>query len=178
MAYEIIDTESIYEGKVLDLSLTRFKTPTRGEVDIEIVHHNGGAAALPVFADGTIALVRQWRYAIGKHLVEIPAGRIENGHTPEQTAARELEEELGYRSSKLEKLAAFFVAPGYCDEMIHVYLATDLVETSQNFDDDEEIEIIRLSLDDAMGQIETGEIEDSKTIIALMKYSGIANRKP
>lgn len=178
MAYEIIDRESIYEGKILDLSLTRFKSPTRGEVDIEIVHHNGGAAALPVFEDGTIALVRQWRYAVGKHLIEIPAGRIETGHTPEATAARELEEELGYRSNRLEKLAAFFVAPGYCEEMIHVYLATELVETSQNFDDDEDIEIVRLTLDEAMGKIESGEIEDAKTIIALLKYSGMVNREP
>lgn len=170
MAYEMIDRENIYKGKILDLSLTRFKTPAGGEARIEIVHHNGGAAALPVFEDGTIALVRQWRYAVGRYLIEIAAGRIETGDAPEATAARELEEELGYRAGRLEKLAAFFVAPGYCEEMIHVYLATDLVETSQNFDDDEDIEIIRLTLDEAVEKIESGEIEDSKTIIALLKY--------
>src|SRR5215470_973371 len=104
MAHELIERKYQYRGRVLDLSLSRFNSLARGEVTLEVVHHNGGAAAIPWFEDGTIALVRQWRYPMGRYSLEIAAGRIEPGDSPEQTAARELEEELGLRASNLRKL--------------------------------------------------------------------------
>jgi len=168
MARDLIDREYIYRGKILDLSLSRFRTE-RGGVDIEVVHHNGGAGALPLFEDGTLGLVRQWRYPINRYSLEIPAGRIEAGQTPEETASRELEEELGYRSSELRKLCEFNVAPGYCEERLYVYLATGLVKSAQNLDEDEEIEIVRVTLAEAMGLLESGEIDDAKTVVALLK---------
>src|ERR1700720_3988649 len=104
MSHELIGREYIYRGRILDLSLSRFNSEAKGAVEIEIVHHNGGAGTLPVFDDSSIALVRQWRYPLGRYSLEIAAGRIEPGHTPEETAARELEEELGYRAAKLRKI--------------------------------------------------------------------------
>src|ERR1044072_4120010 len=103
MSNELIKRNYLYHGRVFDLSISRFHSAEKGEVDIEIVHHNGGAGALPLFEDGTVALVRQWRYPLNRYSLEIAAGRIEQGHTPEQTVARELEEELGYRAREFHK---------------------------------------------------------------------------
>ncbi|HYP27078.1 MAG TPA: NUDIX hydrolase [Blastocatellia bacterium] len=169
MAHELIKRDYVHKGKILDLSISRFRSAQGAEVDIEIVHHNGGAGAVPVFDDGTIALVRQWRYPLDRYSLEIPAGRIEAGHTPEETAARELEEELGYRAGELRKISEFNVAPGYCEERLHVYLATGLAESAQNLDEDEEIEIVRMTLDEALGLVESGEIDDVKTVVGLLR---------
>jgi ADP-ribose pyrophosphatase len=169
MAHELIKRDYIYRGKILDLSMNRFMSEGKGEVEIEIVHHNGGVGALPVFEDKTIALVRQWRYALNRYSLEIAAGRIEPGQTPEQAAHRELEEEVGYRAKNLTKLCEFFVAPGYCEERLYVYLATGLEESAQNLDDDEEIEVIRMPFSEAMDLIGTCEINDAKSIITLLR---------
>src|SRR5258705_1647550 len=107
MAHELIKREYIHKGKVLDLSLSRFQSQEKGEVTIEVVHHNGGAGILAVLDDGNIALVRQWRYPLGRYALEIAAGRIERGQTPEETAARELEEELGYKAHSFRKICEF-----------------------------------------------------------------------
>jgi ADP-ribose pyrophosphatase len=168
MAHELIKREYIHRGRVLDLSLSRYDTKARGEVTLEIVHHNGGAGALPIFEDGRVALVRQWRYPLGRYSLEIAAGRIEPGHAPEQTALRELEEELGYRATRLEKLGEFNVAPGYCEERLYVYLATGLEKSEQNLDDDEEIEVVFLPFEDAVEQVKTGAIDDAKSMITLL----------
>jgi ADP-ribose pyrophosphatase len=168
MAYELLKQDYIYRGKVFGVSLSRFQSKTKGEVGIEIVHHNGGAGALPVFDDGTIALVRQWRYPLCRYSLEISAGRIETGQSPEETARRELEEEMGLRATEMRKLGEFFVAPGWCEEKIHVYLARGLEASTQSLDDDEEIEVLRLSFDDALGRVRSGEIDDAKSIVTLL----------
>jgi ADP-ribose diphosphatase len=168
MSHELIEREYLYRGKILDLSLSRFNSQTKGVVEIEVVHHNGGAGTLPLFEDGSIALVRQWRYPLGRYSLEIAAGRIEPGHTPEETAARELEEELGYRAGELRKIGEFNVAPGYCEERLFVYLATGLEACEQNLDDDEEIETVRMPFADALARVRSGEIDDAKSIITLL----------
>jgi ADP-ribose pyrophosphatase len=168
MAHELVKRDYIYRGRVFDLSVSRFQSAEKGEVDIELVHHNGGAGALPLFDDGTVALVRQWRYPLGRFSLEIAAGRIELGHTPEETAARELEEELGYRAREFRKLSEFQVAPGYCEERIYVYLATGLEKSSQNLDEDEEVEVVHMTFRDALARVHSGEIDDAKSIITLL----------
>jgi ADP-ribose pyrophosphatase len=173
MAHELIDRKYVYRGKVVDLSVSRFRSLAKGEVVLEVVHHNGGAAAIPLFEDGTIALVRQWRYPMGRYSLEIAAGRIEPGDTPEQTAARELEEELGLRASNFRKLAEFNVAPGYCEERIYVYLATGLEQSVQNLDDDEEIESRRLPFAEALELVSRGDIDDAKSIVGLLTAAPI-----
>jgi ADP-ribose pyrophosphatase len=167
MSHELVKREYLYKGKILDLSKSRFMSEAKGEVEIEIVHHNGGAGILPLFDKGMTALVRQWRYPAGRYSLEIAAGRIEPGHTPEETALRELEEELGYRAGKMTQIGEFFVAPGYCEERIFLYLATGLEESQQKLDDDEEIEVVRMPFDEALARIGSGEIDDAKSIIAL-----------
>ena len=134
----------------------------------EVVHHPGSAVIVPVFDDGTIALVRQYRHPAGRYLLEAPAGTLRRGEDPEAGANRELEEELGFVSGRLERLTEFFVSPGFCEEKMWVYLATELTETAQRLDDDEVIEVVRVPFSQALGMITTGEIEDAKTIIGVM----------
>ncbi len=134
----------------------------------EVVHHRGSAVILPAFDDGTVALVRQYRHPAVRYLLELPAGTLDNQESPEAGAARELEEELGLVAGKLEKLSEFYVSPGFCEEKMWLYLATDLTETAQRLDDDEMIEVVRLPIERALQMITDGEIEDAKTIIGLM----------
>jgi ADP-ribose pyrophosphatase len=168
MTHEIVKRDLIYRGRILDLSISRYNSEHKGEVELEIVHHNGGAGALPVFEDGTVALVRQWRYPAQRYSLEIAAGRIEPGHGPEETALRELEEELGYRARELQKLSEFYVAPGYCEERLHVYLARDLEPSRQSLDDDEEIEVVKMPFSKALDLVREGQIDDAKSIITIL----------
>ena len=167
----------IYRGKVFDLTVDRFVDDDGDdrEFEIEVVHHSGGAAVLPIDANGDVVLVRQWRYALGRTLLEAPAGRIENGDDPKTTAARELEEEAGYRAGTIEPLGSILVAPGYTTERIHLFLATDLTEVPARPDEDERIEVVRMPFDEAVAKIDGGEIEDAKTIVALLRAS---SRRP
>jgi ADP-ribose pyrophosphatase len=134
----------------------------------EIVVHKGSAVVLPVFEDKTVALVRQYRHAAGKYLLEICAGTLNSGEDPELGAIRELEEEIGVRAAKIEKLTEFYVSPGFLTEKMHVYLATELTETEQNLEEDELLTIERHSFNDLFEMIRKGEIEDAKSIAGLI----------
>lgn len=177
MSHKLIKREDVYRGRILNLSLSRFMSEAKGEVEIEIVHHNGGAGTLPLFEDGTVALVRQWRYPLGRYSLEIAAGRIEPGDTPDQTAARELEEEIGYRARELRRIGEFNVAPGYCEERLFVYLATGLEASRQKLDDDEEIEVVRMPFSEALARVHSGEIDDAKSIITLLLAAQLMKRE-
>jgi ADP-ribose pyrophosphatase len=163
----VMDSRTAFEGKVFDVTVDTIK---EGELvyQREVVRHPGSAVIVPVFDDQTVALVRQYRHPAVKYLLEIPAGTLNDGERPEFGAARELEEELGFVAAKLEKLTEFFVSPGFCEEKMWVYLATDLTQTKQKLDADEVIEVVRLSFSEALEMITAGEIEDAKTIIGLM----------
>ena len=166
-APEVLDAEEVYHGRVIDVAVYTVR-----ERDVtykrEVVHHPGGAGVVAVFDDGTIALVRQYRQPPVRYVLEIPAGRLEPPERPEECAARELEEEIGVRAGRLEKLSEFFTTPGFCEEKLWVYLATDLTETAQNLEGDEMLEIVRVSFARAFEMIADGEIEDAKTIIGLL----------
>ena len=164
---KVVDTKTIFRGRVIEVSVD---TVSEGELtyEREIVHHAGSAVIVPVFDDGTIALVRQYRHPAQRYLLEVPAGTLERGEAPEKGAARELEEELGLVCGRLEKLSEFFVSPGFCEEKMWVYLATELTETEQRLEDDEIIEVVRIPFSQALSMITTGEIEDAKTIIGVM----------
>jgi ADP-ribose pyrophosphatase len=163
----VIDSRKVFDGSIFDITVDTVK-----EGDLvyqrDVVRHPGSAVIVPVFDDGTVALVRQYRHPAVRYLLEIPAGTLDQDERPEVGAARELEEELGVVAGKLEKLSEFFVSPGFCEEKMWVYLATDLTETAQRLDDDELIEVVRLSFEEALEMISDGEIEDAKTIIGLM----------
>ncbi len=164
---KIIDSKVVFHGNVFDVTVD---TIQENELiyQRDVVRHPGSAVIVPVFADDTVALVKQYRHPAVRYLLEIPAGTLDDNESPEVGAARELEEELGYVAGKIEKLSEFFVSPGFCEEKMWVYLATDLTKTEQRLDDDEIIEVVRVNFTEALEMITDGEIEDAKTIIGLM----------
>ncbi len=123
---------------------------------------------VPLFGDNTVALVRQYRHAAGEYLLEIPAGSLEDGEDPQTGAVRELEEETGVRAAKIEKLAEFYVSPGFLTEKMHLFLATELSETEQKLEDDEILTVQRHSSESLLEMIKNGEIRDAKTIIGII----------
>jgi ADP-ribose pyrophosphatase len=163
----VVSSEEIFDGKLIkvvrDTVREGDKTYTR-----EVVHHPGGAGVVPYFDDGTTALVRQYRHPTVRYVLEIPAGKLDPGELPAETAARELEEELGVVAGRMEQLSEFYSTPGFCAEKLWVFLATNLRETALNHGEDEIIEIVRLPFTRALEMIASREIEDAKTIIALL----------
>ncbi len=164
---EFVSTENLYTGKVFDIRIDEIR---EGDVEYkrEIVVHKGSAVIIPVFEDGTVALVRQYRHAAGKYLLEICAGTLNAAEDPEIGAIRELEEEIGVRAGKVEKLTEFYVSPGFLTEKMFVFLATDLTETQQNLEDDEILTVERHSFPALLEMIRNGEIEDAKTMVGIM----------
>jgi ADP-ribose pyrophosphatase len=163
----IVASEKVFSGRVFEVTVDTVREADKTYVR-EVVHHRGSAVILPAYNDGTIALVRQYRHPAVKYLLELPAGTLNDRERPEEGAARELEEELGMVADKLEKLCEFFVSPGFLEEKMWLYLATDLNETKQKLEDDELIEIVRVPIRRALQMITDGEIEDAKTIIGLI----------
>ena len=168
MPRELIESQSIFKGTVFNVERDRLREENGCEIIREVVRHAGGAGCLPLFADGRVALVKQYRHPARRELLEIPAGKIEPNETPMECAAREVEQEIGFRVGRIEGLAEFYSTPGFCEERLYIYLATELEQAEQNLDHDEFVEIIYLPLDEAVAMAERGEIEDSKTIIALL----------
>ncbi len=166
MKPETVSSELAYEGKVFDIRVDEIR---EGDVEYkrEIVVHRGSAVIVPVFDDGTVALVRQYRHAAGKYLLELAAGTLDQGEDPRTGAIRELEEEIGVRAGRVELLCEFYVSPGFLTEKMFVFLATELTETKQKLEDDEILSIERHRFTALLEMIKTGEIEDAKTIIGI-----------
>ena len=167
MKPEIISSENIYKGRVFDVHVDTIREKDV-EYKREIVVHKGSAVIVPVFDDNTVALVRQYRHAAEKYLLEIPAGSLDEDEDPLTGAIRELEEEIGVIAAKIEKLCEFYVSPGFLTEKMYVYLATGLIKTAQNLESDELIEIERLTFSQAFDLIRSGGIEDAKTMVGLV----------
>ena len=161
-------SERLFDGPIFAIDRDRLTESNGMEVVRDVVRHPGGAGALPLFADGRVALVSQYRHPARAELLEIPAGRIEPGEDPELCARREVEQETGFRPGRIERLTGFYSTPGFCEEILHVFLATDLTPTRQQLDHDEVLEVHFLQLEDALRMVHQGEIVDSKTIIALL----------
>ena len=159
--------KNIYRGRVVNLDLETVKLPNGATVELEIIHHPGAAAIVPMKDEETVLLIRQYRHAAGGYILEIPAGTLRPGEDPGVCAARELEEEIGFRPSALEPLATFFTTPGFTDEVIHIFKATGLTPGKQNLDHDEVLEVVELPLKEAIGRIGDGTIRDGKTMVGL-----------
>jgi len=159
--------KEIYRGRVVNLNLETVTLPNGATIELEVVRHQGAAAVVPLTDDGNVLLIRQYRHAAGGYIYEIPAGKIDPGENPRHCAAREVEEEIGYRASRLDHLVTFFTTPGFTDEVISVYLATGLVPGTQNLDHDEVLEVVEMPLEQAVQHISDGTIRDGKTIIGL-----------
>src|SRR6267143_5023771 len=145
---ETLDSKEVFEGRVFDVTVDTVREGDKTYIR-EVVHHHGSAVILPAFDDGTIALVRQYRHPAVRYLLELPAGTLDDQESPEAGAARELEEELGLVAGKMEKLCEFYVSPGFCEEKMWLYLATDFRETAQRLDDDEMLDVVRLPIERA-----------------------------
>jgi ADP-ribose pyrophosphatase len=157
----------IYEGRIVNLGLETVHLPNGHELELEVIRHSGASAVVPVLPDGQVVLIRQYRHAGGGFLLELPAGRLEPGEAPEQCAARELREETGYTAGAWQYLLPLLTTPGFTDEVIHLYLARDLVPGDTAHEADEFIERMPMPLSDALGRVLTGEIRDGKTIAGL-----------
>ena len=160
-------TRHIYAGKVVTLNIDTVRLPNGETVELETIRHPGAAAVVPVKDDGTVVLIRQFRHAASGFIYEIPAGKLHPGEDPLRCASRELEEEVGYRASSFELLSSILTAPGFADEVIHVYKATGLTKGRQQLDRDEVLDVIEMPLAEAVAKIEDGTIRDAKTIVGL-----------
>jgi ADP-ribose pyrophosphatase len=165
-----LDERLIHDGAVISVAVGTFAGPGGDTFERDIVHHPGAVSAVPLLADGTVVLVRQFRAALGADLLEIPAGKRDvAGEEPALTAARELEEEIGMRAGRLRLLAEFYNSPGFSDEHSYVYLAEELVETATDLQGIEEqhLTVERVAITDVPAMIGNGRIRDAKTIIGL-----------
>jgi len=169
--FQKLGEEELYRGALISVARGRFRAPDGSEFERDIVHHPGAVSVVPVVDDGdAVLLVRQYRAAIDRHLLEIPAGKRDvEGEPPEETARRELEEEVGVRAGRVEKLAEFYNSPGFSDEYSYVFLGLDLTPTQVSAHSPEEaaMEIERVALDEVPMLIRTGRLVDAKSIIGL-----------
>lgn len=164
------DSRLIHQGRIFSLYEEEKQLPDGGVFPFDIIRHPGGAAALPVDGDGNLILIRQYRAPIGRTILEIPAGRLEAGEEPADCIRRELQEEIGQRAGRVELLSAPFMAIGFCDERVSIFLAEDLTSCAASPEEDESLEPVVLSPEDAFAMLDRGEIEDGKTLIALSLY--------
>lgn len=161
-------SERIYSGRVVNVRVDTVAVAGGKHHKREIVEHRGSVAIVPMHDDGTVVLVRQFRKAAGRFTLEIPAGTLEPGEDPSRCAARELQEETGFRATVLAALAKFFVSPGYSTELMHLFLAKGLQSGVQGTEEDEQIRVLEVPIAEALQMVDRGEIVDAKTIIGLL----------
>jgi ADP-ribose pyrophosphatase len=164
----VIRHERVYSGRVVDLDVDEVEEPGGVRGRREVVRQRGSVAALPVHDDGRLTLVRQYRHAVSAFVWELPAGRRDPGETAEEGARRELEEEVGLRPRSLEPIATFWTTPGFCDEVMFLFRATGLEPVPARPEADEKIEARAFTLAEAMAMLESGEIREGKTLVALL----------
>jgi ADP-ribose pyrophosphatase len=160
-------SKNIYTGKVLTLNIENVPLPNGEKAALEIVRHPGAAAIVPLKEENRVVLIRQFRHAAGGFIYEIPAGKLHPAEDPQDCAGRELEEEIGYRATSLEFVTSIFTAPGFSDEVIHIYKAMNLIPGQQQLDRDEVLEVVEWPLEVAMARIRDHTIQDAKTIVGL-----------
>ena len=165
-----ISGEIIYNGKIITVEKDIVLCPNNNNATREVVRHKGGSTILYINDSNEVLLIKQFRYAYNEVLYELPAGKLELGENPYDSATRELEEETGLKPISLDYLGCIYPTCGYSDEVIHLYLAKDVIKTKTNFDSDEYIESFFIPLEKVKQMILNGEIKDAKTICAISKY--------
>lgn len=165
-----LDPPPIYAGRVVTLRLKHLLQPDGSRRVREVVEHVPGAAVVAVDADGQVLLVRQLRPAVEAHLLELPAGLVDPGEEPIDTARRELEEETGFVAANVEPLLRCYTSPGFCTELMHIFVATNLQPGHAHPDDGEDLELVRMPLAQALNQVMRDEISDAKTVAGLLAY--------
>lgn len=163
----------IYSGRVLHLSRHEVTLENGKPAQREVIRHPGAVAIVAVDAQNNLLLVRQFRYPVGQELLELPAGKLNPGEDPISCAHRELEEETGYRAARLDPLTKFYPTPAYCDELIHLYYASDLSPSAQCLDQDEFLTLVKIPLPQAIALVRSGQIHDGKTQSGLLLYAAM-----
>ena len=172
-----ISSERVYTGRIVSLDVDTVRFPDGSTSTLEIFRHPGASAVVPFLSDPTgddpqVLLIKQYRYAAGGYVYEIPAGRLDAGEDPADCARRELEEETGCTAERVERLTTIFTTPGFCDEQIHLFMAVGLTTGDARRVADEFLELEPMPLSGALAKIERGEIQDSKTICGLLYAAG------
>lgn len=162
-----INTKTIYEGKIINVYVKDVRLPNGKESKREVVDHPGAVAIIAKTDDDKYLFVRQFRKPLEKTIVEIPAGKLEKNEDPKETAKRELYEETGYLADTLEYIISFYTSPGFANEIIHLYEASNLKEGTPYIEEDEFVEVLKLSLEEAKELIKKKEIIDAKTLYAI-----------
>ena len=169
--FERIKRELVYHGAIIDMYKDYVQIPNGNVAEWDFIMHKGAAAALPVTKDGKLLLVRQYRNALDRETIEIPAGGLDNVDEPMiECAARELEEETGYKSDNLEFLISIRTTVAFCNERIDVFVARDLIKSKQNLDEDEYVDVVEYDPKELIKMIYDGVIQDSKTVSAILAY--------
>ena len=163
-----IKSKIVFKGNFLTLNKDKVLLPNGKTSTREWIQHPGAVCCIPILSDGKIALIKQYRYSVKKEMIEIPAGKLDRNEIPEECAQRELEEEIGYKASKLTFLANIHPAIGFTDEKMWLYLAEDLVKTKQSLDADEFLVLFPTKLKEAVDMVWSGKITDVKTIIGIL----------
>ncbi len=168
MPVEILQSTEVYKGRVFSVHRDRVRLPNGVITPLDILHHQGAVVIVPVDADGHLVMIRQYRHAARRDLLEFPAGGLEPGEDPAACALRELREEIGMGATSIEPLGGFFLAPGYSTEYLHVFRASGLYPAPLSGDEDELIETVTFSSPEALKMAASGEIEDAKTLASLL----------
>ncbi len=172
-----VQSKILYEGKVFQHRQDQVLTHKGDPAVRDIILHPGAVAIVPILNQDEILLIKQYRKAIDKVIIEIPAGTLEANESPDDCAPRELEEECGYQAQKWEKAGTFYTAPGFCNELIHLYFASDLIATQQNLEPDEEIEPIAANWNQIEEWIQNKTIQDAKTLVGISYWRGLLRNR-
>jgi ADP-ribose pyrophosphatase len=167
MSFEVIQSKTIYRGRAFDIQQDQVVLPNGRTTLLDIVNHSGAVTLIPVDSSGMIWFIRQYRHPARQTLLELPAGVMEVGEEPVETAHREIQEEIGMAAGKLQDLGGFFLAPGYSTEYMHMFLATELYPSTLPGDTSEFLSVEKIPCDQAMRLAQTGEIQDAKSLVAL-----------
>ena len=165
-----VSSHRAYQGKILNLRIDNILTPSGKKAIREVVEHDPAVAVLPITSDGSVLLIRQFRYALGQDILEIPAGLVDEGEDFPSAARRELQEEIGYYPGTLEEIGRMYNSPGFCTEQLILYLASDLRPSKLDQDDDEFIETVSVPAEEIASLLKDGKIIDGKTFSALSWY--------
>ena len=165
----LLHSQPVHAGKIVDLRLDRVELPNGQVAELEVIRHVGAAAVVPLDANGEVVLVRQYRYAVGDWLLEVPAGKLDAGENPAVCVRRELEEETGLSAGSLESLDWIYTTPGFTDEKIWLFLARDLQPAEQRLEEDEVLEVVRMPLAEALERARDGRIHDGKSVCCLLR---------
>lgn len=171
-----LSRRDVFDGRIVRLSVDRVRLPNGNVVELELIRHPGAAAVVALDARGHVLLIRQYRYASGGWLLEVPAGKLDGGEAPESCALRELKEETGHRASHLVPMGRIWTTPGFTDEQIWLFLASGLTETAASPQGDEVITVERMPLERAVDMAARGDIADAKSVCALLRAPHFAPR--